>query len=41
MNCEDEDHFKHSVTNENHFKHYVKMRIIRNKHYENEDQKDI
>jgi len=27
--------------NEDHFKHYVKMRIIRNKHYENEDQKGI
>jgi len=41
MNCENEDHFKHSVKNEDHFKHFVKMRTIRNKHYENEDQKDI
>jgi len=41
MNCENEDHFKHSVKNEDHFKHYVKMRTIRNKHYENEDQKSI
>jgi len=41
MNCENEDHFKHSIKNEDHFKHYVKMRTIRNKHYENEDQKGI
>jgi len=31
MNCENEDQFKH----------YVKMRTIRNKHYENEYQKVI
>jgi len=31
MNYENEDHFKHSV----------KMTIIRNKHYENEDEKSI
>jgi len=31
MKCENEDHFKHSV----------KVRTIRNKHYENEDQKGI
>jgi len=38
MNCENEDHSKHSV---DHFKHYVKMMTIRNKHYENENQKGI
>jgi len=27
--------------NENHFKHLIKMRTIRNKHYENEDEKSI
>jgi len=31
MNCENEDHFKHSV----------KMKNIHNKHYENEDGKGI
>jgi len=41
MNCENDDHFNHSVKNEDHFEHYVKMMIIRNKHYKNKDQKDI
>jgi len=35
------DHFKHSLKNEDHFKHYIKMRTIRNKHYENEKKKNI
>jgi len=40
MNCENEDHSKHGK-NEDHFKHSVKMITIRNKYYENEDQKGI
>jgi len=36
MNWENHDHFKHSDKNDDHFKYFVKMRTIRNKHYENE-----
>jgi len=35
------DQIKHEMRKYDHFKHSVKMRTIRNNHYENENEKDI